>query len=103
MACRYGGDEFVVAAVGLTAVEAHRLADDLRQAVHASATELAGRVFPAGSLSISVGVVSLLFDDAVAAGDPLAGDIARGEEAFRSADAALYRAKALGRNQVFVA
>ena len=101
--CRYGGDEFVVAVPQATAFHGRRLADDLCHAVHACAPRLAGQSFPAGTLSISVGVVSTLFEDSSSADNALRRDVERGEAIFRAADAALYRAKIKGRNQVCVA
>ena len=101
--CRYGGDEFVVAVPESTAARGNRLADDLRQAVHTCAPVLAGHAFPAGTLSISVGVVSASCDTGSAAEGARLGDVEIGEGVFRAADAALYRAKAMGRNQVCVA
>jgi len=101
--CRYGGDEFVVAVPQSTAAQANRLADDLRQAVHSCAPVLAGHSFPAGTLSISVGVVSASFEHDSAADDARRRDVESSEAVFRAADAALYRAKAMGRNQVCVA
>jgi diguanylate cyclase (GGDEF)-like protein len=101
--CRYGGDEFVVAAPQATAFQGQQLADDLRHAVHACAPRLAGHAFSAGTLSISVGVVSVVFEHGAAPGDAPRRDAESGEAAFRAADAALYRAKAMGRNQVCVA
>jgi diguanylate cyclase (GGDEF)-like protein len=101
--CRYGGDEFVVAMPASTAARGNRLADDLRHAVHTCAPVLAGLSFPAGTLSISVGVVSASFEHGPGAEDALLGDVEIGEGVFRAADAALYRAKAMGRNQVCVA
>ena len=101
--CRYGGDEFVVAVPRSIAFQGYRLADDLRQTVHACAPLLAGVSFPAGTLSISVGIVSELFEPGPAGGDALRRDVESGEALFRAADAALYRAKAKGRNQVCVA
>jgi diguanylate cyclase (GGDEF)-like protein len=101
--CRYGGDEFVVAVPKSNAEHANRIADDLRQAVHASAPLLAGHAFPAGTLSISIGVVSASFEDDLPGEDAQRRDAERSEAMFRAADAALYRAKAMGRNHVCVA
>jgi diguanylate cyclase (GGDEF)-like protein len=100
VACRYGGDEFVIARPQCTTFQAHRLADDLRRAVHETAPVLAGRPFPAGTLSISVGAACTL--EFEAASRDRSRDIDAGEALFRAADAALYRAKANGRNQVCV-
>jgi diguanylate cyclase (GGDEF)-like protein len=96
VACRYGGDEFVVAIPRSTRARAEEIAGDLRRAVNATAPILAGVAFQAGSLSISVGVASRSFDG----GASLAGDEEAGEALFREADRALYRAKEAGRNQV---
>jgi diguanylate cyclase (GGDEF)-like protein len=101
--CRYGGDEFVIAVPHGSSFQGQRIADDLCRAVHDSAPVLGGRSFPAGTLSISVGVVSVSFDQRAGATDLLRRDVEDGEALFRAADAALYRAKAKGRNQVFVA
>ena len=101
--CRYGGDEFVVAVPQSSAFDGYRLADDLCHAVNACAPLLAGQRFPEGTLSISVGVVSASFEHGASSTDPLARDVESGEAAFRAADAALYRAKSRGRNQVCVA
>ena len=101
--CRYGGDEFVVAVPQSSAFDGYRLADDLCHAVNACAPLLAGQQFPEGTLSISVGVVSASFEHGASSTDPLARDVESGEAAFRAADAALYRAKSRGRNQVCVA
>jgi diguanylate cyclase (GGDEF)-like protein len=101
--CRYGGDEFVVAVPRSSAFDGYRLADDLCHAVNACAPLLAGQQFPEGTLSISVGVVSASFEHGASSTDPLARDVESGEAAFRAADAALYRAKSRGRNQVCVA
>jgi len=101
--CRYGGDEFVVAVPQSSGFDGYRLADDLCHAVNACKPLLAGQQFPEGTLSISVGVVSASFEHGASSTDPLACDVESGEAAFRAADAALYRAKSRGRNQVCVA
>lgn len=95
VACRYGGDEFVVALPEHTIAQAVEMAEALRQAVYDAEPTLIGRSFPAGTLSISIG----------AAGRPgywpdVVADV--GEELFRDADRALYRAKECGRNKVCV-
>jgi diguanylate cyclase (GGDEF)-like protein len=101
--CRYGGDEFVIALPHCASSQGYRIADDLRHAVHDRAPVLAGRPFAAGSLSISVGVVSASFDHGALLQDLSRRDVEDGEALFSGADAALYRAKAKGRNQVCVA
>jgi diguanylate cyclase (GGDEF)-like protein len=102
VACRYGGDEFAIAIPNCGEVQARRVADDLCEAVRASTPTLAGRAFPAATLTISVGVTStstahhgwgaLPSDDAEA-----------GEWLFKKADRALYMAKTAGRDRVCVA
>jgi diguanylate cyclase (GGDEF)-like protein len=101
VACRYGGDEFVVAFSGRNPADVQAIAEDLCEAVRASAPLLAGKSFPRGTLSISVGVARGSWP-AVEGVDELT-DAKAGELLFRAADAALYAAKARGRNQVFVA
>jgi diguanylate cyclase (GGDEF)-like protein len=99
VACRYGGDEFVVFVPGRTEEDVRAIAEDLCRAVGDSAPVLAGRSFPRGTLSISVGVARGSWPPQQ---DGLT-DAKAGEGLFRAADAALYAAKARGRNQVFVA
>jgi diguanylate cyclase (GGDEF)-like protein len=96
-ACRYGGDEFVVALPGLTVFDAAIVADDLRRAVNALAPVLANTVFPVGTLSISIGVAGMPSGQGAGAPVDPAG---AGEALFRAADAALYDAKRTGRNRV---
>jgi diguanylate cyclase (GGDEF)-like protein len=106
VACRYGGDEFVIAIPDCDEHQARAIADALRTDVNSCAPVLAGVSFPAGTLSISIGIASTASDAIPAAtpnrGDP-AQDDAAGEALFRAADAALYPAKAGGRNRVAVA
>ena len=101
VACRYGGDEFVVAIPGCTKARGRAIADDLCQAVHAVAPVLAGKPFPARTLSISVGVACRRFESTESWA--FASDADVGEDLFCAADAALYQAKSLGRNHVSVA
>jgi two-component system cell cycle response regulator len=98
VACRYGGDEFVVAIPNCTSTQAIALAERLRQQVSDTAPVLAGIDFPAATLSVSVGV-------AIRSVDQTEIDQARdsGEALFRLADAALYSAKQDGRNHVHLA
>lgn len=102
VACRYGGDEFVVALPRCTVFRANAIADGLRRAVHAASPVLDGVPFPAGTLTISVGVAGQPPDDRVS-GTASGSDAESGEALFRAADAALYAAKASGRNRVSVA
>ena len=89
VACRYGGDEFVIALPECTIEQAVEIGECLRWAVHDVQPTLASCWFPAGTLSISVGVATLEreLDH-------------KGEDLFGAADRALYRAKGEGRNRV---
>jgi diguanylate cyclase (GGDEF)-like protein len=98
VACRYGGDEFVIALPRCGAAEGRVFADNLREAVYRQATVLAGVPFPSRTLSVSVGLACRRFDAGAARHE--AAD--EGDALFRMADRALYRAKQLGRNQVSV-
>jgi diguanylate cyclase (GGDEF)-like protein len=99
VACRYGGDEFVIAVPGCAPSRARRLADDLRRDVNAAAPTLAGTRFEPETLSVSIGVACREFTPHIVKGT----DEEAGETLFRLADAALYRAKHGGRNHVCVA
>jgi diguanylate cyclase (GGDEF)-like protein len=101
VACRYGGDEFVIAVPHGGLIGGQQVGDDLCRAVRECAPVLAGRAFAPGALSISVGVASAAFH-AGWSGDFARLDREDGEALFAEADAALYRAKADGRNQVAV-
>ncbi|HWX24534.1 MAG TPA: GGDEF domain-containing protein [Vicinamibacteria bacterium] len=87
---RYGGEEFVVLYPGTGKEDAVRLAEELREAVAAYAFPH-GALQPSGALTISGGV-STVPDDAQS-----------GLELVRSADQALYDAKAAGRNRIVAA
>ena len=93
VACRYGGDEFVVAIPKCGNNEAKKIAENLCQSVSKAQPVLATAPFPEGTLSISVGTASRQFTKE-------SDLLEAGEELFRSADKALYRAKDLGRNGV---
>jgi diguanylate cyclase (GGDEF)-like protein len=103
VACRYGGDEFVVAIMKCSQLQAHSIADELRQAVSMTAPVLAGASFRAQTLSISVGLACLSPEPGTTPAQSTANDIRIGETLFRAADKALYLAKAGGRNRVAVA
>jgi diguanylate cyclase len=103
VACRYGGDEFVVAMPGSLESHACAVAHDLRRAVQEVAPTLAGMHFPVRTLSISVGVACLTTDACVQSNGQPPNDARTGEELFGSADRALYAAKENGRNGVSVA
>jgi diguanylate cyclase len=84
---RYGGEEFVVVIPDSTLQNAKKRADRVREAVAELAIPMQGATI---SVTISIGISSL------AEGDASKSWLAR-------ADAALYEAKAGGRNQVCVA
>ena len=101
-ACRYGGDEFVVALPWCGQSEAIDVADDLRHAVNSVTPVLAGITLPTATLSISVGAACWTLEQNATVGNPPAGDTV-GEALFQAADLALYSAKNGGRNRVSVA
>jgi diguanylate cyclase (GGDEF)-like protein len=87
---RYGGEEFAVVLVDTPKLGAAQVADKLRQRIadfpfpHASEQ-------PGGAITVSVGVAA--FPE----------DATQPEALVRAADAALYRAKAAGRNRIVLA
>jgi two-component system, cell cycle response regulator len=93
-AARFGGDELAILLPEATAAEAARLAERIRDVVAAVPFVLTPQI--ERSLTVSVGVASIApgrhETDLKAVADRLLAD----------ADAALYRAKALGRNRVQV-
>jgi hypothetical protein len=102
VACRYGGDEFAIAIPNCSEVQARHVGDDLCEAVRVSVPTLAGRVFPAATLTISVGVASTSTAHRRWGGFPT-DDAEAGEWLFKQADRALYVAKTAGRDRVSVA
>jgi two-component system cell cycle response regulator len=90
---RYGGEEFVVIMPGANGGEGEAVAERLRGAI-------AGLHFAAGGvrmpLTVSIGVAALTGSTVLGAGRKL------DEALLEAADAALYRAKAAGRNRVEV-
>jgi diguanylate cyclase (GGDEF)-like protein len=102
VACRYGGDEFVVA-LPIAAAEARQVADDLRRTVLAQAPALAGVQFPRRTLSVSIGLASRPQDEAWTMTHPVKDENEESEALFRAADEALYLAKNGGRNRVHAA
>jgi diguanylate cyclase (GGDEF)-like protein len=102
VACRYGGDEFVIGLPQSDELRAIAVAEDLCRAVNEAAPVLAGVRFPVATLSISVGVACRTFEPSATL--DATADIDRASEAlFHAADQALYAAKANGRNRVSVA
>ena len=81
---RLGGDEFAVLLDGIGGKEALFAAERLRSAVEAHPFKLEGRVFP---LSLSIGLIEI------------EGTLTMGE-LMSQADAAMYRAKDLGKNRI---
>jgi diguanylate cyclase (GGDEF)-like protein len=84
---RLGGDEFAILLDGMDSRESLPAAERLRAIIEAHHFELEGRVF---LLSLSIGLIEI--DGIVATGELLS-----------QADAAMYRAKAQGKNRVVVA
>jgi len=99
VACRYGGDEFVIALPDHTRARALEFARKLCADVQSIAPRLAGMPFPAGRLTISVGVAGGI-GPASPARAAVPRDHERGETLFKAADEALYAAKRRGRNGV---
>jgi diguanylate cyclase (GGDEF)-like protein len=100
-AARYGGDEFVVIAEGADLEAGVQLAHTIRRAISSAEFEIEtaqGRKISlaAGSVTASLGVTSyreLRFESGLEIHD-------RKKEFLRSADQAMYHAKAQGKNQV---
>jgi diguanylate cyclase (GGDEF)-like protein len=88
VACRYGGEEFVVILSGASLETAKERAELLREEARNVSVQFDGRVLR--GVTVSVGVSA----------SPAHGSTA--EDLLRAADAALYRAKTRGRNLVVV-
>ena len=97
-ACRFGGDEFVIALPAQDLARAREAAERLRASVHRAAPLLAGMPFDPGTLSISIGIACQPHFDESSNGSDRHAEMA--ESLFRAADRALYTAKAAGRNQI---
>lgn len=82
--CRFGGEEFVVFLDNASRTNALEVSERIRAGVEAATIDSEG-----SSVSVTVSI-----------GGSLSKAAAEIDEAIRQADAALYRAKALGRNQV---
>jgi len=89
IACRYGGEEFVVILAGMTVADALTRADSLRESAKHLAVPYAGQVL--GKITLSMGVAAF----------PTHGDTPEG--LLHAADRALYRAKGEGRDRVVLA
>ena len=89
IACRYGGEEFLLLMPGATQEEARERAEELREGVKRMNIRHQGRRL--GNVAISAGVASY----------PLCGESET--TLFKSADQALYQAKENGRDQVCLA
>ena len=86
IACRYGGEEFTIMLPDVTPAAAYERADIIRQAIAGLRVPLEKEVY--AEFTISIGVAFY----------PSDGDYA--DALLRQADAALYRAKRQGRNQI---
>src|SRR6267142_1560662 len=93
-AARFGGDELAILLPDASAAEAARLAERIREVIAAVPFALSAEV--ERTLTVSVGVAS------VAPGRHETDLKAVADRLLADADAALYRAKALGRNRVQV-
>lgn len=89
LACRYGGEEFLLILPELLPEQAIKRLDAFRETVGHLAVMLHGKPLP--NITVSIGVASL----------PAHGST--GESLIKAADDALYRAKQNGRNRVEVA
>lgn len=89
VACRYGGEEMILVLPDSTLESVSIRAEEIREAI--TQISLSHNSQPLGSLTASFGVASF----------PQHG--VTGSAVMQAADAALYRAKAAGRNQVLVA
>jgi two-component system cell cycle response regulator len=93
-AARFGGDELAILLPEASAAEALTLAERIREVIAATPFSLTAQV--ARSLTVSLGVAT------VSPGRHEADLKAVADRLIADADAALYRAKALGRNRVQV-
>ena len=89
VACRFGGEEFSLILAGATKDAAQRRAELLREEVKRLSVTHAGQLL--GKISLSFGVAAY------------PGDGRTTEELIRSADQALYAAKAAGRDRIALA
>ena len=89
IACRYGGEEFLLIMPGASLPAVQERADNLRQAVKTLQVKYQGRFLKSTTISLGVAIF------------PDQGHTA--EEVISAADAALYRAKQAGRDRVEIA
>jgi diguanylate cyclase (GGDEF)-like protein len=89
VACRYGGEEFVLILPAASLADAQRRAEEIREAIRGLRVTHGGR--PLEAVRCSMGVAAF----------PEHGGV--GGALLRAADAALYRAKREGRDQVVLA
>jgi two-component system cell cycle response regulator len=89
LACRYGGEEFVVAMPDTDVDFAYAIAERLRKSVETTPFEIS-RAPGALNVTISIGIAVSMSDD-------------NSEKLLHRADQALYRAKREGRNRVIKA
>lgn len=88
IACRFGGEEFIVAMPGTDKTEACARAESLRNNMSTMRVHFQGKTLPGVSASFGIGTYPDHGEDR--------------DSLIRSADAALYRAKQTGRNRVVV-
>jgi diguanylate cyclase (GGDEF)-like protein len=93
LACRYGGDEFIIALPTCSAQQGLETAERIRTTVTQLAPTLAGHTLPVGTLSASIGAASFVPTSQ-------AKPVELSEALFHAADQALYQAKEEGRNRV---
>ena len=91
-AARFGGDELAILLPDATAIDAGKLGERIRKAIESTPFVLTPQV--KRRLTVSVGVAS------IAPGRGESDLKALADRLLADADAALYRAKALGRNRV---
>jgi diguanylate cyclase (GGDEF)-like protein len=94
-AARFGGDEFIVLAPGISLEQAEALAERIRAAVSDTPLEISPGLHL--NMTVSIGIACVVPDRDAADLKAIA------EQLLARADAALYRAKQKGRNRVEVA
>jgi diguanylate cyclase (GGDEF)-like protein len=105
IACRYGGDEFVIFIPRCDEAEAIVIAERICASIRDSAVTLAGHAFERGALSVSVGVTTrrMTLHGSQAWGREGPRSIDKfAEDMFRETDGAMYMAKAAGRDGVML-